>query len=327
VRRGQKAAGLEFLLRVQDGWAVNLCKFFFKHSNIRQNNMKQFNKTILAAALMVAAGSANATIAVSSTGLNEMFMTVYDANAVNPDLTVGRTYNLDLHVTYDQLVANAGTALSAFSGAGFNLATDTNWTNFTSTITNPSAVKYLLTVSNENNGTTPTFGVADRLFVTGASLTTPSATDPTVTFSAADLSIDAHAKEINLGLTGTNSSSLIQDIPASPVIGQANTPAGTLASLWAGIKENPTQSYGLATNLFFAGSSMVTVAGARGTTKQVEGVTATDIVNVGQFTLANNALSFAAPGVTPVPLPAAVWMFGAGLMGVLRLNRRKSVAA
>jgi len=27
-----------------------------------------------------------------------------------------------------------------------------------------------------------------------------------------------------------------------------------------------------------------------------------------------------------VPLPAAVWMFGAGLMGVLRLTRRKSMA-
>jgi hypothetical protein len=28
-----------------------------------------------------------------------------------------------------------------------------------------------------------------------------------------------------------------------------------------------------------------------------------------------------------VQLPAAVWMFGAGLMGVLRLNRRKAIQA
>jgi hypothetical protein len=31
-----------------------------------------------------------------------------------------------------------------------------------------------------------------------------------------------------------------------------------------------------------------------------------------------------AGGATVVPLPAAVWMFGAGLMGMLRLNRRKA---
>jgi len=31
--------------------------------------------------------------------------------------------------------------------------------------------------------------------------------------------------------------------------------------------------------------------------------------------------------VSAVPLPAAVWMFGAGLMGMLHLNRRKSIAA
>ena len=42
------------------------------------------------------------------------------------------------------------------------------------------------------------------------------------------------------------------------------------------------------------------------------------------FNLSGNALAFT-PAVTAVPLPAAVWLFGAGLMGVLRLNRRKSV--
>jgi len=43
-----------------------------------------------------------------------------------------------------------------------------------------------------------------------------------------------------------------------------------------------------------------------------------DIVQLGQIKLS-------AAGLTAVPLPAAVWMFGAGLMGLLRLNRRKAV--
>jgi len=33
------------------------------------------------------------------------------------------------------------------------------------------------------------------------------------------------------------------------------------------------------------------------------------------------------PAVAAVPLPAAVWMFGAGLMGMLRLNRRRPLLA
>lgn len=33
------------------------------------------------------------------------------------------------------------------------------------------------------------------------------------------------------------------------------------------------------------------------------------------------------PAVAAVPLPAAVWLFGAGLMAMLRLNRRQSLAA
>jgi hypothetical protein len=52
-----------------------------------------------------------------------------------------------------------------------------------------------------------------------------------------------------------------------------------------------------------------------------------DISLIGAFTLAGNTLSYAPAAVSAVPLPAAVWMFGAGLMGVLRLNRRKSVQA
>jgi len=36
-------------------------------------------------------------------------------------------------------------------------------------------------------------------------------------------------------------------------------------------------------------------------------------------------LAYTAPSA--VPVPAAVWMFGAGLMSMLGLTRRKSVAA
>jgi hypothetical protein len=52
------------------------------------------------------------------------------------------------------------------------------------------------------------------------------------------------------------------------------------------------------------------------------GVTVTLSANV--WSLTTTSLTFAAPAA--VPLPAAVWMFGAGLMGMLGLTRRKVAA-
>ncbi|PPD29624.1 MAG: hypothetical protein CTY19_17030 [Methylomonas sp.] len=45
-----------------------------------------------------------------------------------------------------------------------------------------------------------------------------------------------------------------------------------------------------------------------------------------QFNIVNGAasLGYAAPEVAPIPVPAAVWMFGTGLLGLLGMNRRKA---
>ena len=53
----------------------------------------------------------------------------------------------------------------------------------------------------------------------------------------------------------------------------------------------------------------------------------TTYANKWTFDISGNSASLTyAPVASAVPLPAAVWMFGAGLMGVLRLNRRQSKA-
>lgn len=54
------------------------------------------------------------------------------------------------------------------------------------------------------------------------------------------------------------------------------------------------------------------------------------VLGTANLTLSQNGFAFEykpAGSPAPIPLPAAVWMFGAGLMGVLRINRRKAVAA
>jgi hypothetical protein len=48
---------------------------------------------------------------------------------------------------------------------------------------------------------------------------------------------------------------------------------------------------------------------------------------LGTVTLGTNgALSFTGNGTAPVPLPAAVWLFGSGLMGLVGVSRRRKTA-
>ena len=92
--------------------------------------MKQFNKTLLVAALMVAAGSANANISVNN-GNSELFMSVYDSSSKNTySLNTGLTIDafiaaaMDVNYTYTYDLSSDNVWVSSFLGAaGFNAAT------------------------------------------------------------------------------------------------------------------------------------------------------------------------------------------------------------
>jgi len=277
--------------------------------------MNKFNKSILAAALMVAAGSANAALTQG-----EAFLVAFDAGYVNTDGSLGRTYNLDLGTTFTALKSNAATALAAYEVVG-GQTLDANWTAFRTGGTD------LITYGVYAAGSTNALGV----FETGVTaMTSPAATarttpaGSTTTWGSALTQINRQASEI----TGTSSVVLATDAPAS---GQADS-VPSFASLWggaftnAGIANNPTVAYGSTADFWYGGTHIGTSRSlANVTTSGVVLLAQSDIASVGQFTLAGNTLAFTAPAA--VPLPAAVWMFGAGLMGVLRLNRRKSVQA
>ena len=247
--------------------------------------MKQFNKTLIAAALMVAAGSANASIANHAGGLNEAFLSAYD-------ISTGKTFTLDTGVTYNELVANVNNAAYSLN---FDLSTDANWTNFI-TGANTSVIKYVVAV-----GDTVDSGAA----ITGAPLVTSAAV-----FFGMDTSakIEIHATDIN-GKIGSindaaNLSTLVLDGESGNTVGQH----GDAASVWGGWVQDPQVAYGTA-----AGFQL-------GVMDQNTGDNIATTF-AGSWKLADNSLT-----LTAVPLPAAVWLFGAGLMGMLRLNRRKSMA-
>ena len=272
----------------------------------------KFNKTLLAAALMVAAGSANAALVTNSaTGGDSAFLVAYDSAYVYADGSVGRTFNLDLGVTFNQLFGNINTALAAYTGAGKSLLSDSNWTAFATGMT--SSVKFAVVSEFANDAS---------IYATGN--TAPVANiDPTVMFNTTGDAIRNHANQINAGMAVGANSSLIKQTAAG-LVGQANS----ANNLWTGWPHDPQAAFGTSTNFYLGGHHTgVFDDGFDLVTREL--LAQSDIVKVGTFNLSGNTLTFVSDSapVSAVPVPAAVWMFGAGLMGVLRLNRRKAVQA
>ncbi len=265
----------------------------------------KLRKTMMAMALLASAGGANAALVTdSTTGTNEMFLAVWDP-------TAGKTFNLNTHVTFNQIVANGAAALSSI-----NLALDPLWSAFTSSITTPSSVKFILAVGDataKSMAITSDLGIPASSYAAPTNVVTPGAN-----------AINTHATEINGGLATGADSSVILDVPDNSTGQFDHSAVGVSASsLWTGYPVDPTATLGTATSFWFAGHH--TILDARN--RPIDVIDANDIKLLGSYNLSLTGLTFAAAGVSAVPLPAAVWMFGAGLMGLLRATRRKSLAA
>lgn len=284
--------------------------------------MNKFTKTMVAVAMLAGAGGANAALTNDSlTQGNDMFLAVYNPNAVNPsDGTLGLTYNLDLNITYAQVKADAAAAFASINSLLSDLTVDSNWTAFTSLITNPGAVQYALAVGAAdpiNGNTVPEGGI-----VSGSTPLQANPLDQTVVPVPLGERINQHASFINLGL-GAGNSSIVKDTPATPFQGQFNNGGLTANQSWTGWPHDLTAIYGQSTNLYLAETVIRTFVDDFGDTVTQQTFRDGDTILLGSLRLAGNALTFGS-GVPEVPLPAAVWMFGAGLMGMLRASRRKT---
>jgi hypothetical protein len=238
------------------------------------------------------AGAAQASIKTGSIDA-EAFLQVYDK-------TQGLTYDLDLGpaATLATLVNNP--TLS------YDLSADANWVSF---------------ASNLDSANTK-FGVVVGWNFKAAwtTLTTPNPPKG-ATFVTIATQIKNQALSVNNGTvladTGANLSKVVADT-ANPHTGQwwaGNAPGGnTLASLYGTYNVNGAD----ASIPFGTDAPFYTLVSAN------TGVTATLSPNV--WSLSTTRLTFAAPVPAAVPLPAAVWMFGAGVLGMLGLNRRKVAA-
>jgi hypothetical protein len=260
----------------------------------------KFTKTLIAAALLVGAGSANAALSINFDN-SEAYMQAYDSVSKN-------TYSLDLGITVTTLLANIGN--SAFTIAR-DLSTDANWTAFTAGFGTGATTRFAVAVGSSTNS---------DMFLTSSAVggLTPALADTDLNGSIG--AIVAHAQEYNVGFSGTdatvgaNVSKLVNDggQPNSGQFKSFDNIFGTQNGAQA------TGAYGTALAFFHEDATQLNAAG--------DGYMGKVTQMAGQWNLSGNSLTFG-PAVSAVPLPAAVWMFGAGLMGMLRMNRRKSMAA
>jgi len=259
--------------------------------------MKQFSKSLLAVALLAATtGAANASIATGNNTTSEAYLSVYDSSR-------GLTFTLDLGLTMGDLVSNLNNidfyrsydlaALTAGSSAA-------KWSTFATGLNTATTVYGVVAA-----------GLGTKLLATGPA-SSPSKFATASNAVTAVTGLTNHINVVNTAsiadnagaavLTSLNLSAIVSDADEANT-GQHNklnpfsTLNGTKGDAAADI------SYGQAVNFYYYAS------------------TAAPQLAVQQWELVGNTLTYSA-----VPLPAAVWMFGAGLMGVLGLTRRKNAA-
>ena len=294
--------------------------------------MKHFTKTLLAGAIALAAtGAAEARIADTAQPVtfmgSEMVLTVWN-------LTAQKSYTLDLGVTQSQFLKG--------NFAGLNRAVaDFNLTSLLQASAATDDIRYSVT-SGSSSTSSSNVRVASGDYA-GLSKKVASLTNYGLIVSGqqgalADFTaVTSTSAKVNTAIISeANNASNVNS-----ATGQAAASDAVNVSLFASLGD---QGYaGDATwgaNLGGALGAFSTMA-AVGTNMSLfraslnPGNPALLVFNefdkslnfsVAGLGSANAAGTLSFINVSAVPLPAAVWMFGAGLMGLLGLNRRKAVA-
>lgn len=261
----------------------------------------KFAKKLVAVAVLAAAVSGAAEARIQAIGDATADGSEFLLNVVN--YTAQNSFTLDLGITVEQFLANPSQSLS------FTL-NDNNFASFAAAYT---------------AGNDVTWGVSGGHGILAEEADLPKAGFYTTSVNAAPASIDPDWAQIS------NSMSVWNDLVASIQTQDAN--ANDLSTFRSVGQSGYTALYGndFLTALPFIAQGQVGSA----LTFVHEKVNAGDF-DTGELETFAGKWNFAingnvgtltyAPAVAAVPLPAAVWMFGAGLMGMLRLNRRKSAA-
>jgi len=280
-------------------------------------------KFLVAAVAIVAAGQASAAIVTSASGNGELFLSVYDSVAQ-------KSYTRDLGLTIDQFSPTGAVAVASGSTLVFDptatpavAAGNVLSSGYKLTFGADSLLaSFMGTAGQLNAGITWGIGATDALGV-NRYLSTSNAAASTIglltggqlrAFKNADVYLAA-ANGLGTNLTGTNGSST-----ALPSDGAAYV-ANNMGDNWVGNANfSSMANVGTAQNFF-----QLSTVGTGSTTKiavaqyqNLDGAAAWNLAADGTLTYAT------APAPSAVPVPAALWLLGSGLIGMVGVARRKA---
>jgi len=257
-------------------------------------------KLIALAAVMAAAGSANAAINAGANGDGELFFSIWDANG---------SYTLDLNTTISAFT----TDLAAAGSLNLNFATDATFTSFLAGVADTSLLKW--------NVMAVDFQGAQSLLTTYTTMPTSNMLRNNTT-RAADLIVNQFVNAVNSQSQGANSVAV--DSANKAYAGNPEKFGKNLNTLL-----NFDDSGTLANNSYASGLSFMHIdALATGTAKSTYNPYVDNGNDVKIYFDVTQGLSISAvPAVTPVPEPESFAMLLAGLGVIGAIARRRRLGA